>query len=170
MTQKPKKIEIEIKEDLEELKRLKKHENDARKRDRIWLLIELKEKKEKKLIKIIKKIEREASTIYEWIKEYEEKGFEEYIKETDYNRHKSKLNGENLEKLKNKLNKENEGFASFIEIHEYVKNELNVDLSYESVRRIVTEKLKAKLKIVRPVNENKDPKKEEVFKKNYLKQ
>jgi len=160
-------LKEKIKEEQEKLLEMMKYERNSNKRDKIHLLYLVRTKEQIKITEISKIIKRPRTRIYEWFKLYEEEGMEGYLKEISYNRHESKLNGEALEKLKERINKE--GFSSFKEAHKHVNEVLKIKLSYTSVYIILVKKLKAKLKVARPVNENKDAEKEEAFKKNYLK-
>ncbi len=158
-------LKKKIKEDKEELLEMMKYERNSNKRNKIHLLYLVKTEEQIKITEISKIIKRPRTRIYKWFKLYEEEGIEGYLKKIDYNRHKSKLNGEKLEKLERILKEEGKGFSSFKEAYRYVNEVLNVKLAYISVYKILVNKLKAKLKVVRPVNENKDPEKEEAFKK-----
>ena len=159
-----------IKEEDQKLIEMMKYERNSSKRSKIHLLYLIKTENKIKITEISKIIQRPRTTIYKWFEVYENEGIEGYIKEVDYKRNKSKLNGEDLEKLKGIVNESGNGFSSFKEAHKYVTDVLKVKLTYITVYKILVEKLKVKLKVVRPINENKDPEKEEIFKKNYLKQ
>lgn len=153
-----------IKESLEELYDRFKSESNVINRDRLHLLYILKRENNKSLRQIALDLGRDRSSIYNWLSLYKDKGLEAYITPRKYDFHESKLRGHILESLKEKLDEE-KGFSSYGEIVEWLKSEHNLIMKYKSVYHIVRYKLKAKLKVARPVNIKKDPKKEEEFKK-----
>lgn len=155
----------EIKEEAEELYRMFKKEKNVLMRDRLHLLYKLKTEKIISIQKLAEELGRECKTIYNWLSYYKKKGLEGYLSIKQEYR-KSSLDGEIAESLKEKLSTE-EGFSSYIEIEDWLKKEYNVKMTYSGIYKYVKYILKAKLKVVRPVNIKKDPKREEEFKKNY---
>ncbi len=77
-----------------------------------------------------------------------------------------RLGGEALEKLLGRLKSE-EGFSSYGEIVEWLKLECGLELKYNTVNRFVREKLKAKLKVPRPVSAKQKLEAIETFKKTF---
>ncbi len=157
-----------IKESLDELYNLFKSEGNALLRDRLHFLYLLKEDNTKSLVSIAKELGRDRTSLYNWLSLYKSKGLLGYIKPRRYDFHESKIRGIILDSLIEKL-KDEKGFSSYGEIVIWLKNEHNLVMNYFAVYQIVKYKLKAKLKVARPVNIKKDPKKEEEFKKNFLK-
>lgn len=62
-----------------------------------------------------------------------------------------KIGGEALEKLLARLKSE-EGFSSYGAIVEWLKLECGLEVKYNTVNRFVRQRLKAKLKVPRPVS------------------
>lgn len=157
-----------INESSEELYNLFKSETDALFRDRLHFLYILKDDNSKSITSIAKELGRDRKSLYNWLSLYKSKGLLGYITPRRYDFHQSKLRGIILDNLIEKL-KEEEGFSSYGEIVDWLKSEHNLEMNYAAVYYIVRHNLKAKLKVARPVNIKKDPKKEEEFKKNYQK-
>lgn len=152
-------------EDLKELYNLFKNENDVINRDRLHLLYILKKGTTNNLSHIAEYLGRSRKTLYNWLSLYKSKGLSGYIEPRRYDFHESKIRGIILDSLMEKLNDE-KGFSSYGEIVNWLKSEHDLVMNYFAVYQFVRYKLKAKLKVARPVNIKKDPKKEEEFKKN----
>ena len=71
-----------------------------------------------------------------------------------------------LQRLVEKL-REPQGFSSYGEIVEWLKQECNTEVKYKTVYRVVRYQLKAKLKIPRPVSKEQDEKAVNLFKKTF---
>lgn len=76
-----------------------------------------------------------------------------------------KLNCEIEESLKQELQDE-QGFSSYKEIQTWLQVVHDVEMSYRGVHQLVRYKLKAKLKVSRPVHLKQEPGVVEDFKKN----
>jgi transposase len=76
----------------------------------------------------------------------------------------AKIQGEALEKLQVRLKCE-EGFGSYGEIMEWLKQECGLEVKYNMLNRFVREKLNGKLKVPRPVSAKQHPQAVETYKK-----
>lgn len=166
MTLKKEIIKI-IKEDESELKELIKRSKETTITKKIILLYIIKTEENKTMEKIAKELFILSKTLRAWLYLYKEGGLELLLEKPNRAHKKGQIEGENLEKLKERLNDE-QGFNSYIEIQMWLKENCNLDLKYSVVYKTVRYKLKAKLKVARPVNIKKDTEKEEDFKKKCL--
>jgi transposase len=60
-----------------------------------------------------------------------------------------------------------QGFSSYGEILEWLKQEFHVEVKYKTVYRVVRYQLQAKLKIPRPVSKQQDEQAVSLFKKTF---
>lgn len=108
----------------------------------------------------------ERHTVGKWFKHYSQQGLAACQALEMGKKSGSIISGQALAALKEKLNSATEYFTSYKQIHQWLKEEHGIELSYEHVHRFVRYTLKAKLKVVRKSNLKKDAVKEEKFKKN----
>jgi len=76
------------------------------------------------------------------------------------------MNSETVERLSKELS-EPEGVSSYKEVHEWLTNCCEVKVAYRTVHQWTRSRLKAKLKVPRPVSEKQKPGAPEEFKKNF---
>ena len=104
-------------------------------------------------------------SVERWFKHYEKDGLQSLITSHRNNcGKKSRIRGEALCQLKAKLDTP-EGFKGYQSICDWLKDQFGLDVPYKTVHQTVYYKLKAKPKVPRKSNVNKDPEKEESFKK-----
>lgn len=108
----------------------------------------------------------ERHTVGKWFKQYSQQGLAACQALAMGKKSGSLISGQALAELQEKLNSATEYFTSYKQIHQWLAQEHNIQLSYEHVHRFVRYTLKAKLKVVRKSNLMKDSVKEEKFKKN----
>ncbi len=70
-----------------------------------------------------------------------------------------------VEKLSEELNQV-EGFSSYKEVHQWLTSCCDIPVAYRTVHQWARYRLKAKLKVPRPVSEKQKPGAVEEFKKN----
>ena len=164
-------LRIKIKESSESLVIRIKSERDVEQRDKLKLLKLILDDEVLEVREAASKLYRHRNTISNWLSKYRTGGIDKLLlTNTSGNRkgYLKYLTKEHLELLKEELNNE-KGFNSYHEIKLWVKNELKVDIPYHTLWNLVRKRLKAKLKVPRPVNIKKDDEKEESFKKTLSK-
>jgi transposase len=113
-----------------------------------------------------KRLGRSPACITRWLSQYRSGGLKQLLSVKTAPGAKPKIGGEALEKLLGRLKSE-EGFSSYGEIVEWLKLECGLELKYNTVNRFVREKLKAKLKVPRPVSAKQKLEAIETFKKTF---
>lgn len=108
---------------------------------------------------------KDASTIRRWFRCYEKEGLSGLLKPRDNRGRKAHISEEVREQLKKKL-AEPEGFDTYEEISDWLKKEHNLEVSTSVIFRVLHNKLKARPKVARPANIQKDPQMGEKLKKN----
>ena len=108
----------------------------------------------------------ERHTVGKWFKQYGQQGLAACQALEMGKKSGSIISGQALAELKEKLNSATDYFTSYKQIHQWLAQAHNIQLSYEHVHRFVRYYLQAKLKVVRKSNLKKDTVKEEKFKKN----
>ena len=163
------KPEIEIKEDIEYLKKLYQNEKHSKKKERLHALYLLKSQKLKSIKQLDDILGRDRSTISLWFRAYREGGLIKYLNIGTSSGRNSQFPKEVEEKLIERLKEPTEGFNSYIEIQNWLKDEFNLDLPYKTVHGYVKYRLDANLKVPRAFNTKRDEEKVEEFKKKLVK-
>lgn len=164
-------LKIKIKESSESLLQRAKSEIDGDKKDKLKLLKLIVDNEVSEIQQASDKLLRHRNTIAAWLNRYRKGGLKKLL---EVNKPGTKigylkyLSQEQLNLLKAALNND-KGFSSYKEIQLWLKKELKVEIPYPALWNLVRKRLKAKLKVPRPVNTKKDIEKEEAFKKTLLK-
>ncbi|MEG4811834.1 helix-turn-helix domain-containing protein [Microcoleus sp. F8-D3] len=108
---------------------------------------------------------KHRTTIQRWLSSYRSGGIEELLLQKPRSGRPRIMNSETVERLSNELS-EPEGFSSYKEVHEWLTNCCEVKVAYRTVHQWTRYRLKAKLKVPRPVSEKQKPGAPEEFKKN----
>ena len=117
-----------IKESVEELEKLLKKEKDTRVYRRIRVIYLIKTMENPKLQEIAEKVGIVKKTAFEYWDWYKKGGIENL--KIKYKGRKPRLNKEELEKFKEKAK---EGFDSLKSMQEWIKRELNKELSIKTI-------------------------------------
>ena len=117
-----------IKESVEELEKLLKKEKDARVYRRIRVIYLIKTMENPKLQEIAEKVGIVKKTAFEYWDWYKKGGIKNL--KIKYKGRKPRLNKEELEKFKEKAK---EGFDSLKSMQEWIKRELNKELSIKTI-------------------------------------
>lgn len=158
-------IKINIVESAEELlEELKKSENREWK-ERIQTLYWLKTIQVESVGAIANLTGKHRTTVSRWLSQYRKEGLKGLLTEGKSTGRTSKIPAEVEEKLKKELQEE-EGFSSYKEVQMWLKAVEGIEMSYSRVHHLVHYKLKAKLKVPRPVHIKQEPGAVEEFKKN----
>lgn len=163
-------LRIKIKESSEELLQRIKSEKDGLKKTKLILLKMIADNEVREVIEAGEKLYTHRNTISNWLKKYRKGGINKLLEMKKAGNPEGSLKyltQEQLELLKEALSNES-GFNSYKEIQLWIKKELKVNIPYDTLWNLVRKRLKAKLKVPRPVNIKKDLEKEETFKKTSL--
>lgn len=114
-----------------------------------------------------RRLGRAPATITRWLSQYRQSGLSRLLEVKTAPGATPKIQGEALEKLEERLKSE-EGFGSYGEIVEWLAQECQLEVKYNTVNRFVRQKLNAKLKVPRPVSVQQNPKAVETFKKTFV--
>jgi len=107
---------------------------------------------------------RDLSTVTRWLQRYRQDGLAGLLEVKVAPGQPPKLTPEALAGLKAQLDSPS-GFSSYGEIVEWLKTTYKLELTYATVYNWVHYRLKAKLKVPRPVSAQQDPAAVERFKK-----
>lgn len=161
------KLEVEIQESLEILHKALKYATEASTKERLQMLYLLKTRQITTRRALAKHIGRDESTITRWIRKYKDGGYKSLLEVKQAPGKEAAVSGENLELLKQKLSQP-QGFQSYTQIQQWLKQELGINIAYKTVYQLVKYKLGAKLKVPRPKSRKQHPQSESHFKKNCL--
>lgn len=160
------KIQIEIIETVEELKKRLEKAKIISSRERLRMLFALKTQKVTTRKELRRILGRDEATITRWLKKYREGGLPKLLEVKKAPGKKKKISELSLQKLREKLSNES-GFSSYGEVQKWLAEELGVKAAYHTVYKTVHYQLQAKLKKPRPSNPKKDEEKEKAFKKTF---
>jgi transposase len=157
-------LKLEISETAEYLEKSLKRAKSAPQKERLQMLWWLKTGQVSQHQELSQRLGRSPACITRWLSQYRNGGLKQLLSVKTAPGAKPKIGGEALEKLLAGLNSE-EGFSSYKAIVEWLKHECGLEVKYNTVNRFVRQKLKAKLKVPRPVSLNQRPGAIEGFKK-----
>ena len=158
-------LKIKISETTDELKELLKSIRAQKVKERIQVLYWLKSEQVKTEKAIANLIGKHRTTVSRWLRSYRTGGINTLLIKGKSTGRSRKLNSEIEESLKQEL-KDPEGFSSYKEIQTWLQVVHDVEMSYTGVHQLVRYRLKAKLKVPRPVHIKQEPGAVEDFKKN----
>lgn len=157
-------LKLEIAQTAEYLEKSLKQAKSAAEKERLQLLWWLKTGQVSEHQQLSQRLGRSPACITRWLSQYRHGGLGQLLSVKAAPGASPKIQGEALEKLQARLKSE-AGFSSYGELVEWLKQECGLDLKYNTVNRFVREKLKAKLKVPRPVSVKQQPGTIETFKK-----
>lgn len=158
-------LKVWVEESEAYLRDLIKRESNSVSRDKLTSLLYIKLNKVTEINELSDLLNRHRNTIARWLDNYRTGGLKSVLQIKQRDKFEPAIiNGNNLEKLIAKLS-DPEGFNSYYEIQDWLKQECDLDVKYATIHHTVRYKLKAKLKVARPTNIKKDLDKELAFKK-----
>lgn len=160
----PRVVKIEITEEAETLKKLLVQQKDKRSFERVQALYLLKSRQVETVEHLALIIGRSRRTIQRWLSQYRSGGLAKML-EVGKSPGKEPLIPEwAVEHLKVELS-DPEGFSSYKEVKIWLEALLEIKVKYDVVHHLVHDKLKAKLKVPRPVSIKQPEGAIEAFKK-----
>lgn len=155
---------LEIGESAEYLEKSLKQAKSASQKERLQMLWWLKTEQLTQHQQLSERLGRSPATITRWLSKYRNGGLPELLAVKTAPGAPAKIQGEALEKLQQRLSSP-EGFRSYGAIVEWLDQECGLKLKYDTVNRFVRQKLKAKLKVPRPVSAKQAPEAVAAFQK-----
>ena len=159
------KIKIEITESETLLLELIKSEKNGKNKEKLQILYWLKSRQVESGGHLAGLSGHHQTTISRWLSKYRSGGLEELLDRKSGSGKKGIISSEAIASLEQELNN-SEGFFSYKEIQTWLKVFYDHKVSYSAVHKLVRYKLKAKLKVPRPVNCLQKEGAVEEFKKN----
>ncbi len=157
-------LKLDITETTDYLEKSLKQAKSGSQKERLQLLWWLKTGQVTEHQELSRRLGRAPATITRWLSKYRQGGLPQLLEVKTPPGATPKIQGEALEKLQERLKCE-EGFGSYGEIVEWLAQECQLEVKYHTVNRFVREKLKADLKVPRPVSSQQNPTAVETFKK-----
>lgn len=158
--------QIIIKETLSELKSLyKQHGELIGKRIRVLIAIKKHEKTGISKRALSDLTGANHNSIVKWRKTYNAKGISSLLVHGRTGFKKSVITSAEHNAIKKKLNDPKNGIRGYVELLEWVKNDLNKDLKYITLLKYVERNFGTKIKVARKSHVKKDPEAVDSFKK-----
>ena len=145
-----------ITESHDELRERLRATRDSQLRQRLQLLVLVKEEAVTTRQAAAEHLMRHRNTISRWLYDYEQGGIDRLLTRKPIGKPAGQrtLPGPVFEALKARLGTD-EGFASYVAIQHWLHDEYGLVIPYKTVHQIVRYSLKAKLKRARPVHPKK---------------
>lgn len=158
---------IEIRESTDQLKHLMHLQTSATAKERLQVLYLLKSLQAKDISTAAQLVGRDRTTVQRWLLKYEAHGIERLIARRTGQGRKAVIPEAINQALVEKLDEPN-GISSYLEIQQWLETEHQLEVKYPTVHRHVRYRLRAKLKVPRPVNESADQREQRAFRKRLL--
>lgn len=144
-----------IHETTEDLHTRLKHEQDARVRERLHLLVLICSDQVKSRAEAARHLLRHRNTIRNWLEAYRRGGLEELLHAdtTGPKPEQKTLPPAVFEALRERV--EDDGFAGYTIAQEWLLKEFGLEVPYRTVHGLIRERLGAKLKRARPRHQKK---------------
>jgi transposase len=161
----PKQAEIEIKEDFDYLKKLRKEESNHRLKTRIQSLILTKENKFSRRIDLANHLGIGIASLDRWTRVYKESGLESMLTISNGGKRRNSVPKEVHEGLEKKVFDSNNPFLGYWDATLWVKENYGIEIKYNTLRTYLIRHFKTKLKEPRKSHYKKDEQAIEAFKK-----
>lgn len=159
-------VKIEITESAETLKKLLKNASTPQEKERIQTIYWLKTKTVETVKQIAIMLGRNRVTVQKWLRKYRTGGLNLLLEpKNNPGGRPTSISPKIIAKLQEEL-KNPEGFQSYGEIQLWLRTCFGIDVAYRTVHELVRYKLKAKLKVPRPLHIKQNKEAKENFKKN----
>jgi transposase len=159
---------IEVKESREELQEKLRQTKNLKDKERLQVLYWLKQNKPLTISEIALSLGKHRNTLQTWLAKYREGGIEALLERRKSPGGVRKIPEWAEKALQKRLKEEEQGFKSYGEVQQWLKETLGVEATYHAVYQMTHNRLKAKLKVPRPVNHKQDKEQLEAFKKTLL--
>lgn len=160
--------QLEIKETLDELRKLLRVQKTASDKERIQLLYLLKSEQARTIIMAASLLGRHRVTVHKWLSRYRTGGIENLLSHKLRTGRKQSIPLWAQRALAKKLQQE-QGFESYYEICQWLSSQLGIESNYKTVHKLVHYRLGASPKVPRPFSSKQSQEKIEGFKKKWQK-
>lgn len=145
-----------VAESVDELKQRHKMERDPLKKQRLHglYLVASGQVSQRQELACLLSVSRNA--VGRWLAMYEAGGLEALLTVKPRPGKAPLLNALQVERLREALSRP-EGFASYVAVQQWIRDELGVSMNYPAVHRLVRYRLGSKLKVARPSHVKKTP-------------
>ncbi len=161
----PKQVEIEIKEDIDYLKKLRKNENNHRLKTRIQSLILTKENKFPRRLDLANHLGIGIASLDRWTKVYKESGLDSMLTISNGGKRRNSVPIEVHEGLEKKVYDSTNPFLGYWDAALWVTENYGIEIKYNTLRTYLIRHFKTKLKEPRKSHYKKDEQAIEAFKK-----
>lgn len=158
----PRRLIIEVKESIGELKLCQK--NHPSQYSRLQMLILIKEGVIISKDGLALALNVSNRSVHTWRTNYLRGGIDLLLGDKRGGK-AGKISSQAHHQLEQRLNNSQEGFRSFIEIQQWLKDNFGIEMEYQAVNKYVKRKFGARLKVARKSHVNKDPNATALFKK-----
>lgn len=162
MTGRP--FRVTVTESLEQLEKSLRHARSVSQKERLQMLVYLKQGEVSSRFELAERCNRDKATITRWVSCYRQGGLNALLTKHTAPGASRKIQGEALEQLKARL-AQPKGFHSYREIQQWLEQTCQLTVEYGTLYRVVRYELKAKPKVPRPRAHQQDPKKLNAFQK-----
>ena len=149
------KLEIDIKEPIKELKQLLHQQQRVRIRERVPVLDWLKSQQIPNALSAAALIGRTDSTVKRWLRTYRQSGLKERLELKHSGGKELSLSVEILAALEHRL-QQPEGFDGYKAIQIWLQETYGIELNYSTLHGIVHNRFNASPKVVRPQSAKRD--------------
>lgn len=161
----PRQVEIEIKEEIDYLKKCRKQENNHRLKTRIQSLILTKEKKFTRRIDLANHLGIGIASLDRWTRVYKESGLSSMLTISNGGIRRNSVPKEVHEGLAKKVYDSNNPFLGYWDAALWVTENYGIEIKYTTLRSYLIRHFKTKLKEPRKSHYKKDEQAIEAFKK-----
>lgn len=161
--------QLEIKESVEELQKLRKGVSDTINK-RLLMLLSMKKHTDRSVSKrsLSVRLGVDANSITAWKKLYIEKGIAGIMSDGRIGFKPSVVSAEEHKALETLLNDPQNGIVGYTELLRWVKEHLNKEMRYITLLQYVQRKFKTRIKVARKSHVKKEEEKGESFKKTLV--
>jgi transposase len=158
----PKKITINVKESIKELKGLQKKQPSNY--NRLQMLILIKEGIIVSKDGLAAALSVSNKSVHVWRTRYNEGGIEALLEDNRGGK-QGQITEKVHQKLATRLNNSKDGFKSFIDIQQWLKENFDIQMEYHAVNKYIKRKFGARPKVARKSHIDKDDSAVALFKK-----
>jgi len=147
----------EINLTVEDIKALLRAQKNSTNRHKLQVLYWLKLGEVQTMTKAAELLGVHRTTAQRWWREYKQGGINQLLEQKQRTGRPPAIPSEIIQGIEKQLSQETEGFKSYKEIQQWVKNQYQVQVKYSTLYHQVYHIMKAKLKVPRPSSIKKDP-------------
>ena len=159
------KTSIQVKESQQELEQRLRKTQSSREKERLQVLYWLRQKNAPSIVAIAKALGKNRGTVQTWLSRYRKQGIDSML-EIPMSRGGARVIPQWAEKaLAKRLLESNNGFSSYGAVQQWLLETLGIEAEYHTVYQMTRYRLKAKLKVARPINSRQKLEQRLAFKK-----